>query len=383
MNKALILLFFLWISTPLCWAQYKLDWIRNFGKSGNDAGKCVLPSKDGNIWVIGFVENPTNTKADAWIIKVNPEGRNLWDVSYGGRKWDEARAAVTTESGGLVIMGVTESKGEGKADIWLFELNSEGEMLWDRTYGGKNWEEGYGLIQTKDGGFLITGSYKAYQKEDDLWTIRTDKTGKVLWEVRKGGEEWEGGHDLLELPDGSFMVVGHTASESLGSDDGWLLKISAEGTLLWSKHFGGADRDAMHSIISPNDSTLLVAGFTRSKGNGQADMWLLNIDLEGELRWEKTIGGGDFEKARAMIQTSDGHLLFAGYTHSQGLGNGDAWLVKTTIEGEKIWEDTFGGPGFDKAFSLTELPDKSIVMIGSINLAGQQNILTIKLSLSK
>ena len=187
----------------------------------------------------------------------------------------------------------------------------------------------------------------------------------------------------MELPNGNFLVAGHSASQSLGSDDGWILSISPEGKVNWDRHYGGKKRDALHSLALNADSTVLAAGFTKSQGHGKADLWLINIDWEGNLLWEKTIGGHDFEKARAMVQTRDEHLLLAGYTHSQGLGKGDAWVVKTSLRGEMLWEKTFGGEGFDKAYHLAEKENGNVILIGNIDLAGQSNMLGIQLKPQK
>ncbi len=360
-------------------AQYELAWLRSYGRSGDDGGKSVVADPNGGMWMIGYTQELGNLKANWWIIKVNDEGRNLWERIYGGKKWDEARAAVATADGGLAVVGTTESMGKGKSDVWLMKLNANGELEWEELYGGKSWDEAFSLKEAKDGGFFIAGSYAPKRKEDDLWVIRTDSRGQMIWEVKEGGNAWEGAHNILELPNGQVFIVGHAASNGLGKDDGWLLCLSAKGEVLWNKHYGGGQRDALHSLLLKNDSSVLMAGFTKSLGNGQADLWLLEIDLEGNVRWEKTIGGGAFEKARSIIRTADGNYMLAGYTHSKGLGNGDMWVVKLSPEGEFLWERTFGGEGYDKGFHLTSMDNGDVVVIGNIDLNGQQNILAVRL----
>lgn len=361
--------------------SYDLSWIRSYGDGGDDGGKSIIPDrKNGGMWMVGYKQTLGYLKADMWVIKVNDEGRNIWGKTYGGRQWDEARSAVATDDGGLAVVGITESKGNGKSDIWLIKLNATGEVEWEQLFGDRDWDDAFALKITSDSGFIIAGSYTPRRQEGDLWVIKTDHQGVKQWDVRMGGNAWEGAHSVLELPNGNFLVAGHTASESLGKDDGWILNISPKGQVLWDKHYGGAKRDALHSLLLQNDSTVLVAGFTKSKGRGKADLWLINIDLEGKLRWEKTIGGHDFEKARSILRTQDGNLLFAGYTHSQGIGGGDVWIIKTNPLGDILWERTFGGEGFDKAYHMAEMPNADIVLIGNIDLNGQQNILGIRLT---
>ena len=128
---ALAFLVLLPLSSPFA-QGYDLDWLRSYGGMGDEGGKCVvIDPSGGELWMVGYSQRSGNIKADFWIVKVNGEGRNLWAKSYGGRKWDEARAAVATEDGGLAVVGVTESKGAGRSDIWLIKLNSEGDILWE------------------------------------------------------------------------------------------------------------------------------------------------------------------------------------------------------------------------------------------------------------
>ena len=370
-----IALFFL----PEVKAQYELSWLRSYRKSGDDGGKSIVPDPQGGMWIIGYTQELGNLKADIWIIKVNDEGRNLWERIYGGRKWDEARAAVATSDGGLAVVGTTESMGKGKSDIWLMKLDSKGALEWQQLFGGKSWDEAFALRQAADGGYIIAGSYAQKNKEDDLWVIKTDGQGKQRWEVKQGGAEWEGGHNILELENGDIFIVGHNASEGLGKDDGWLLKISAEGNIKWNKHYGGKERDALHSIIPTNHSTVLLTGFTKSSGNGQADLWLLEVELDGNLLWEKTLGGKAFEKGRSMVETKEGNIMLTGYTRSKGLGDADMWVVVFDPKGELLWERTFGGEGFDKGFHLAPMPNGDVVVVGNIDLNGQQNILAVRL----
>jgi uncharacterized delta-60 repeat protein len=378
---AIFLLALGWLLVPLgASAQYEMRWIRNFGEGADDEGKRVVPTPDGGCWVVGYVQRQSNLKADAWIIRLDSAGRNLWDVSYGGRKWDEARTAVALPDGGLAVLGTTESHGAGRSDLWLFRLDAQGKMLWERVYGGNGWDEGFALALLRDGGFALAGSRQEPSREDDLWVIRTDAEGKLLWDIRQGGTAWDGAHDLHELPNGDLAVAGHTASMGSGKDDGWLLLLSGRGQVRWQRTYGGAERDALHQLLALPNGNLMAVGFTRSQGHGSGDVWLVQVDSAGNVVKETTLGGHAFEKARSAVLTPAGHIVLAGYTESQGLGKSDAWVLEVDLEGKLIWEETYGTEGLDKAFHLAVLADGSIVMVGNVDLRGQSNLLAIRLA---
>ena len=187
---------------------------------------------------------------------------------------------------------------------------------------------------------------------------------KVLWQKTCGGAEDDGVVALTALPDGGLAAAGWTASKGAGSADAWVLRLDAAGNLVWDRTFGAAVEDTAAALIVLADGGLAVAGITESKGAGGLDVWVLRLDAAGNLLWDRTFGGADWDAAQALTALPDGGFALAGWTRSKGAGAGDAWVLGLDATGGLVWERTFGGSGHDEALWVTALPDGGLAGAG-------------------
>jgi hypothetical protein len=303
-------------------------WDKTFGGSDDDEASALQQTNDGGYILAGW------TSDDAWLIKTDANGNKVWDKTFGGSEWDRAKAVQQTSDGGYILAGCTWSYGAGVYDAWLIKTDANGNKVWDKTFGGSDFDVAYAVQQTSDGGYILAGYTKSFGAGmEDVWLIKTDANGNKVWDKTFGGIMWDEGYTVLQTSDGGYILAGRTASFGAGFYDAWLIKTDADGNKVWDKTFGGSSWDEGLAVQQTSDGGYILAGPTNSFGAGSMDAWLIKTDADGNKVWDKIFGGSGDDVARAVQQTSDGGYILAGYTGSFGAGVYDAWLIKTDAEG--------------------------------------------------
>jgi len=261
-----------------------------------------------------------------------------WEKTFGGSLWDYGSSVQQTTDGGYIIAGYTESFGAGNGDVYLIKTDSNGNIVWDRTFGGYPPDEGYFAQQTTDGGYVITGlTYTGY----NVYLIKTDSNGNSVWEKTFGDNMREYGNSVQQTTDGGYVLVGVTESFGAGMFDVYLVKTDSNGNKQWEKTFGGSEDDEGVSVKQAADGGYIMAGYTESFGAGNGDVYLIKTDSEGNEIWSRIFGGIEHDTGRSVQQTADGGYIIAGYTESFGGGNSDVYLIKTDSDGVEDWSKTF------------------------------------------
>jgi hypothetical protein len=238
--------------------------------------------------------------------------------------------------------------------------------MWQLTYGGTDDERAYSVIQTSDEGFALLGArYYIDLLTDDFYLIKTDEHGKLEWEKTYGGSDREGGRSLVQTSDGGYALAGSTTSFGAGNIDFWLVKIDSDGNMMWNQTYGGTETDSVTSMVQTSDGGYALLGRTNSFGAGIWVFWLVKTDPDGEMIWNQTYGGTQWDEPNSLIQTSDGGYALAGYTESFGEGGKDYWLIKADSEGNIVWSQTYGGTEADDATAMVKTSDGGYVLVGS------------------
>jgi hypothetical protein len=215
-----------------------------------------------------------------YLVKTDENGDTLWTKAFGGAG-DYGNDVQQTTDGGYVIIGSTQSFGVGEDDIWILKADENGDTVWTKTYGGITGEEGYSLQQTNDGGYIIVGYTDSFgEGEDDVWLIKTDENGDTIWTKTFGGVNDEEGFSVWQTTDGGYVVTGYTNSFGAGQKDVWLIKTDENGDSLWTKTLGGINDDEGKSIQQTSDGGYIVSGYTKSFGAGGADIWLIKLESD-------------------------------------------------------------------------------------------------------
>jgi hypothetical protein len=206
----------------------------------------------------------------------------IFSITFGGVFDDKGYCVQQTTDGGYIITGYTKSFGNGGEDIWLIKTDSNGNEEWNQTFGGSEYDRGYSVQQTTDGGYIITG-YTGHYSQRDAWLIKTDSQGNEVWNrTFEWGECSEEGYSVQQTDDGGYIITGQKGTRSfyalLCRSDLRLFKTDSQGNEDWNKTFGGSGYDVGYSVQQTDDGGYIVTGYTESIGNGGDDVWLIKFN---------------------------------------------------------------------------------------------------------
>jgi len=304
-------------------------WDKTFGGSGDDKGWSVQETADGGYILLGYTYSFGAGKSDVWLIKTDATGNLQWEKTFGGCEGDEGASVQQTRDGGYILIGTTENTGW--KDIWLIKTDAEGKLLWERTFGGISWDNGSSVQQTRDGGYILLGyTYSFGAGSSDFWLIKTDGEGNLLWERTFGERGWDEGYSVQQTSDGGYILLGYTNSfgVSVRWRDIWLIKTDGEGNVLWERTFDKRGDEVSFSVQQTRDGGYVLVGSTAPFDVGERDVWLIKTDGEGKLIWERTFGGRGLDWGSSVQQTNDDSYILLGGTESFGAGEADFWLIK-------------------------------------------------------
>jgi hypothetical protein len=315
-------------------ANGNIIWVKTYGGISYDNARSVQQTSDGGYIVAGLTSSFGAGNWDVWLIKTDANGNLQWAKTYGGTNYDYAYSVQQTSDGGYIMTGGTASFGAGNWDVWLIKTDANGNLQWAKTYGGTDDDYAYSVQQTSDGGYILAGVTSSFGAGSwHIWLIKTDAFGNLQWAKTYGVTGSDYAYSVKQTSDGGYILAGLTYSFGAGDDDIFLIKTDANGNIIWAKTYGGPGYDEDFSVQQTSDGGYIAAGYTRSFGAGWDDIFLIKTDANGNLQWAKTYGGTDGDYAYSVQQTSDGGYIVAGYTSSFGAGGSDFFLIKTDANG--------------------------------------------------
>ncbi|MBL7914795.1 MAG: T9SS type A sorting domain-containing protein [Bacteroidia bacterium] len=392
--KKLLTLFFVLISS-ISFAQ-EIEWQRTIGGQNSDRCNSIIQTSDGGYMLGGYSESSISGDktengigyADYWILKVDFAGNIEWQNTIGGADVDNLYSIIQTADGGYLLGGSSDSDwggdkieySNGEEDFWIVKIDSVGNIQWQNTIGGLSYDILRSLIQTPDGGYLLGGSSYSDISGDksenskgsgDFWIIKINAVGNIIWQKTIGGAGADELISIVQNSVGEYLLGGYSYSNasgdknenSRGGCDYWIININANGNIIWQRTIGGNDDDMLTSVILTSDNGFLLGGYSSStisgdkseNSYGENDYWMIKIDSVGIIQWQHTYGGAEFDALSSIIQISDGGYLLCGTSISDisGIktevsnGDGDFWIIKTDSAGNIRWQNTIGGIGDD------------------------------------
>ena len=278
-----------------------------------------------------------------------------FQTAYGGSNYEYGYDVATTNDGGYILVGSTESYGQGYEDILLVKTDSLGDTLWTKTYGGPNVDVGTRVIQTNDGGYLIGGYTASYGSgNEDALLIKTDSQGDTLWSNVYGGSSDDKIFGMSKSLDGGYIISGKS---------GWsgsVIKIDSSGSTVWAKQYSSYYN--LRNINQSSDSSLYCIG---NYYGGNYDALLLTLNhSNGNVIWAKSIGGNDNDYGKSVIQTSDGGYAITGITYSFGSGSADMFFAKTDSLGNVTVAKAYGNTYYDYGYDIIETNSGNYTLTG-------------------
>lgn len=360
------------------------QWVRTYGGRGDDRAYSIRQTVDGGYIIAGYTDSFGAEDKDAWVFKLNPAGAIEWQKRYGEEGDDLARSIRLTNDGGYVVGGWIYTGGMGfyPDDIWVYKLNSSGDFVWQQFNGdvdphNHSTEGAYSVVPTMDGGYILAGerliNYEPPNAKSFRYNVlKVDAEGQAEWQNFYGSDAHDDrARSIQETSDGGYVVAGSTESYGAGEKDFWILKLDSDGENVWQKTYGGDQDDYAESIQQTEDGGYIVAGVTESFGAGQTDFWVIKLDEDGDIEWEKTYGGVLDEYAHSIQQTKNNGYIVVGATRSFGEGHLDILVLRLHPNGEIRWQRTFGGFAYESAFEVQQTNEGGFVVIGNTDSFGE------------
>jgi len=321
-------------------------------------------------------------KSDAWLVKTDSVGNILWERCYGGTEGDFFRKIIPTSNNQYFLFGISESYdgdvlNTGPHGYWVVKIDSLGNILWENSYGNDRCSAKDADL-TPDGGLVMlgrtsiaSGDVSTYYGLNDLWLCKIDSTGNLEWEKTLGNQGNENAiiikvtqQNTILLTGGFTDTGGMIPFEEHGWYDVWVVELDLNGNILHQFSYGGSHDNLGRDIIRTEDGFVIAAltnsndgdvtGYHGVPGDDQPyDCWIIKTDFEGNIQWQKCLGGSETEYPFYLTQTQDGGYIFIGLTHSNdgdvsGLHDyppyydDDIWMVKLSSEGELEWQHCYG-----------------------------------------
>jgi hypothetical protein len=371
-----------------------IAWSKLFGTSRLDELRAAVKSGDGGIVAAGM-SRVSAVSANLWLVKTDDGGNTVWTKQYGGSGSDVANCIAATTDGGYIAGGhATSTDGDltglttTNGDVWIVKVDASGNKLWSKTFGGSDFEEATGIVQTPDGGYVFCATTKSTDKDitfskggKDVWIVKLNSAGEVVWKRTLGGSNDDVATGLIKDGDGNLIVCATTKSVNGdvtnyngGISDGWVVKLDGAGNSIWSKTLGSIYADEANAITLLPSGDFAIAGNTFSYMPGwrfNGDYMMVKLNRNGAIIQERAIGSYGLDKAYGITATPDGGIILTGYVTEVGgdvsspqYGVNDIWTVKLDASANKVWDKTFGGTNNDRGLGIIAQSSNSFVVVG-------------------
>lgn len=298
------------------------------------------------------------------------DASDIWERFFGGSNRDTSIAVAAFKDGGVISAGYTRSVGNGDADILLLRLAKDGSLMWQKTFGGPARDLATAVSVLPDGGFItaaVTQSGEGEgegEGEGDALIIRHNSSGDIIWQKRFGAAQYDIPYAVQVDRKGHIIVAGYTKSAGKGDADGWIFELDTKGELLWEHTYGTEGRDWFRSLAVLANGDIVVAGGTKADKSTATNAWVMRLDAAGKRLWERTYAEGE-SVARTVVVLQDGAIVVAGSVLARdSLTGRDIWIAKLNGKGEPVFEKKLGGTGNDQTEALIALPDGQIALVG-------------------
>ena len=359
----------------------RLEFQKFYGTENNEVGTSIVRARDSTIVIGGNTEEPESKGncTDIKIMKLTPEGEVVWERTIGGTGCEELRDMTVATDSGIIFVGLTGSfidhpeKGNEAygSDYFVGKINKKGDLEWIRAYGGLDADQAFGIARGGKDEYMVAGAANSHNFDvethldaTNLFVLKLNDFGTKRAGYIFGGERHDWAYSVGLCQNGDYLFAGFTSSTSIdgakrSNGDGWVMRMSPFGRVIWERVFSGKFEDYFSSVIEDKDGKIVLTGIFESETKGK-QWWFLKLDEFGKKIFEKTFGAGQDEYSTSIIQASDGKYIMTGFSkytslHNQYiLGGEDFWLLKLDFNGDILWQQSFGGRDNERAMDIIE-----------------------------
>ncbi len=411
-------LFFLLLLSPILFksvSAQQIEWQRTIGGADSDRPRTIQQTSDGGFICGGYshsnigFEKTENClgSSDYWVLKLDATGNIIWQNTIGGADTDGLSMVYQCSDGSYIVGGDSNSdisidkseNSRGDFDFWIVKLDTAGIIEWDKTIGGSGRDKIEVIHQSADGGFYCAGYSNSDSSGDksensngfnDIWIVKLDFAGNIQWQNTIGGNLDDYLYAGQPTTDGGYICGGESNSDISGDKtedammgtDIWLVKLDSLGNIQWQNTIGGNNLDHCMDIMQTNDGGYIFGGTSQSPASfdklednitAMADYWIIKTDSVGNLQWQNTIGGSEYEESLdAIFQTSDGGYVCGGTSRSEAsgdkaencMGSFDFWILKLDQTGNIQFQNTIGGSDTEYLESMVQTSDGGYIFTG-------------------
>jgi len=353
------------LSTLNICAASSTEWDILLGGSSDDLAVGIIQTDDGGFVIVGTTHSFGAGSSDFWLTKLDTMGNMEWNRTYGGPHADTATAIIQTSDTGYAIAGTTNSFGAGDTNFWLVKVDSIGNLQWNQTYG-ETTAEAKSLTQTSDSGYALVG-LQENDTNSSVWLVKTDSMGNLQWnQTYEDNSHSKTVYSVVQLGDNGYVFGGSTNAYSEDiAGDGWLVKTDSEGVMQWNQTYdrnGGFDY--VQALIQTSDGGFTFAGNTG--GFLGKNVWIVKTDENGNIIWNTIWETPETAYFNGLIQTHDGGYIVTGATASlNGFFNSYMFLINVDVSGNIRWNSTYEGLGDNKALFAVQTDDGDYVLAGT------------------
>jgi hypothetical protein len=312
--------------------QGNVEWSRILGGYDFDIGLTVHQAEDGGYAIFGTTSSFAAQDEDFMLIKTDAEGYVEFFQNYGRVSIDRLADGEITADCGYIMVG--SSVLGANYDLMLIKADSNGNPVWTRFYGQQAGDYRNSVQQTIDGGFIIAGNTRerGSGREEDIWLIKTDEYGIMEWERTFGACGRDYGFDVQQTHDGGYIITGRTYLPEAESTAVRLIKTDAEGIEEWNRRYDHIDHEQGMSVKQTADLGYVITGWSDPLNTTNDEAFVLKTNQRGFILWGEYLGGDESDYANCVQVLPNGGILVAGSTRSFGNGSDDAWLIRYAPE---------------------------------------------------
>ena len=424
--KKLLFILTILITTQICSFAQSPNWVwaTSFGLNNIvSPGNCITSDISRNSIAVGCFDSTiafggtnltSNGLSDIFVVKYDPNGNVLWAKSAGGSNSETAFSISVDANGNVVVIGQfyspninidgTTLTNIGRQDIFIVKYDPNGNVLWAKSAGGSNVDQANSVSIDTSGNIVVAGQFNSpniifgstnltRSGQDDIFVVKYDSNGNILWAKSAGGSNYDVARSIKADVSGNIILTGNFASSTItfgstiltnnGLNDIFIVKYDPSGNVLWAKSAGGSSQENLTSISTDLSGNCVITGDFYSSdltfGNtilskiGEQDIFVVKYDPNGNLLWDKTVGGSAYKFAISTSADISGNIIMAGYFESSltigsttlsSRGNYDIFIVKYGSNGNILWAKSAGGMALDVANSITTDVSGDIVMTG-------------------